>query len=126
MKAHRPKKRKSKINYIPVLYGLKQLNKTITENAEILYKEKIISEENLNSEEPRVLGSGDSNKYLKTKLNKDGQIVLENLINVKKLNRNLKNFFPLFSTLSLSYRLFLKSFSLKLKKILFLDLSFLM
>ena len=29
--------------------------------------------------------------YLKTKLNKDGQIVLENLINVKKLNRNYGN-----------------------------------
>ena len=29
--------------------------------------------------------------YLKTKLNKDGQIVLENLINVKKLNRNYNN-----------------------------------
>ena len=29
--------------------------------------------------------------YLKTKLNKEGQIVLENLINVKKLNRNFNN-----------------------------------
>ena len=29
--------------------------------------------------------------YLKTKLNKEGQIILENLINVKKLNRNDNN-----------------------------------